>query len=120
MNSKTHMIWQPLHRPFYALRRKRNFVDDDFDPTGFLLKEPVTKKIGCENIIANGLEIGHASMQGYRQTMEDEHVIEVLDSLPDHTLVAVMDGNFLAHLVLPSFIVAVNVQTFLPQQKSNI
>lgn len=45
----------------------------------------------------NGLEIGHASMQGYRVNMEDEYIIDRMDSLPDHTLVGIMDGIFLIY-----------------------
>jgi hypothetical protein len=61
-------------------------------PSPFL-KEPVTEKLKCENVKLNGLEIGHASMQGFRVNMEDEHIIENIDSVAGHTLVAVMDGE---------------------------
>lgn len=58
-----------------------------------LMKNPNTEKLQCENVEVNGMNIGHASMQGYRVSMEDEHIIETFESLPDHTLVAIMDGH---------------------------
>lgn len=61
-------------------------------PSPFL-SEPKTEKLKCENVLSNGLEIGHASMQGLRVSMEDEHIIECTESLKDHVIVAIMDGT---------------------------
>ena len=33
-------------------------------------------------------------MQGYRVNMEDQHIIDKMSTLPDHTLLAIMDGKF--------------------------
>lgn len=32
-------------------------------------------------------------MQGYRVNMEDQHIIDKMSTLPDHTLLAIMDGK---------------------------
>ncbi len=88
-------MWVPIHRrPSFALSRKRKQIEEPSYPSPFLT-EPVTDHLKCENVTLNGLEIGHACMQGLRVSMEDEHIIEGLDSLDDHVLVAVMDGKSL-------------------------
>ena len=89
-------MWIPLNRrPSYLmnnrLKRRRGNGNTPVGPY-YLLKEPVTQKLDCENVILNCLEIGHASMQGYRFNMEDKHIISNFESLPDHSLVAIMDG----------------------------
>eukprot|EP01032_Pedospumella_encystans_P029147 gene29147-32917_t len=85
-------MWRPLHKcPSFATPRKRQRVEEEEAPSAFL-NAPVTKKLNCENVTINGCEIGHASMQGYRVSMEDEHIIEGFE-LKDHTLVAIMDGH---------------------------
>lgn len=89
-------MWTPYHRePAYAGLK---YVSKQNDPLsnagGFLLPYPKTELIDSETIVTPaGLEIGHSSMQGYRRTMEDAHIIESFDTLPDHTLVAVLDGH---------------------------
>jgi polygalacturonase len=86
-------MWVPIHcRPSFTFNRKRKRTEEAAVPSPFL-KEPVTEKLKCENVKLNGLEIGHASMQGFRVNMEDEHIIENIDSVAGHTLVAVMDGE---------------------------
>ena len=78
-------------RPNYlSNKRKRAQITPSF-----LLPIPKTKKLKCENKKLANLEIGHASMQGYRVSMEDEHIIDVMTQLHDHVLVAIMDGKFL-------------------------
>lgn len=59
----------------------------------FLLPHPKTKKLSRENKVIEDMEIGHSSMQGYRTTMEDQHVINTMSALPNHVLVAIMDGH---------------------------
>lgn len=58
-----------------------------------LMQKPKIAKIDNINVFINGLEIGHSSMQGYRVSMEDAYIINSLDSIPDHTLVAILDGH---------------------------
>ena len=53
----------------------------------------MTKKLDGMNVHLSGLEIGHTSMQGFRCHMEDRHIIKRFKSLPDHTLLAVLDGH---------------------------
>ena len=85
-------MWLPYHkRPSFACRRKQ---PKQIDPSSMhLMKSPNRERLNCENVSLNGMEIGHASMQGFRVTMEDEHIIEPMETLPDHTLVAIMDGK---------------------------
>lgn len=88
-------MWIPLHRqPSFASKsNKAKKENSELDPMAHLMKNPNTEKLQCENVEVNGMNIGHASMQGYRVSMEDEHIIETFESLPDHTLVAIMDGE---------------------------
>ena len=51
------------------------------------------EKLSAENKILNGIEAGHSSMQGYRVNMEDQHIIDKMSTIPDHTLLAIMDGK---------------------------
>jgi hypothetical protein len=86
-------MWLPYHRrpnslPLYK-RRPRG--EEEAIP-GFLLKHPKIDILHPENKNFGDIEIGHASMQGYRVNMEDEHVIDQL-SLKDHLIVAIMDGQ---------------------------
>lgn len=41
-----------------------------------------------------GLEAGHASIQGYRSTMEDQYIMEELEGSPGHFMFAILDGMF--------------------------
>ena len=85
-------MWVPLHRrPSFACKRKRQRVEEPADPN--FLTVPKTDRLNCENVKHNGMEIGHASMQGLRVHMEDEHIIDTMESLQDHTFVAIMDGK---------------------------
>ena len=87
-------MWVPLHRrPSFAFNRKRRRVEQQPQEVSPFLDEPVTDHLKEENVEINGLEIGHSSMQGYRVSMEDEHIIDRIESVPDHTIVAVMDGE---------------------------
>jgi hypothetical protein len=79
-------------RPSFAFARKRKRVEENAMPSPFLT-EPKTEHLKCENVKMNGLELGHASMQGLRVSMEDEHIIDNISSVKDHTLVAIMDGE---------------------------
>lgn len=108
-------MWRPLHKcPSFATPRKRQRVEEEEAPSAFL-NAPVTKKLNCENVTINGCEIGHASMQGYRVSMEDEHIIEGFE-LKDHTLVAIMDGkrssNFTVLFVCNMFLIASSARTY--------
>lgn len=86
-------MWRPLHKcPSFATPRKRQREEEPANDSAFL-DEPLTEKLNLENVNINGFEIGHASMQGYRVNMEDEHIIDQMTSLKDHTFVAVMDGT---------------------------
>jgi len=80
-----------LHRqPHFATQTRKRAREEE--PNGSFLTNPQTDKLNCENVEVHGLEVGHASMQGYRVSMEDEHVIEPLE-LPKHLLLAIMDGH---------------------------
>lgn len=57
------------------------------------LSEPVTEIVDPVHLVHGIVEIGAASMQGHRTTMEDYHVATVLPSRPDHVLVGVFDGH---------------------------
>lgn len=41
----------------------------------------------------SGMEVGHSCMQGFRCHMEDKHIVSQFKDLPDHTLLAVLDGH---------------------------
>jgi hypothetical protein len=87
-----------MHRmPSFASKRRRVQDEDQMMPNG-LLSQPNTEKIDTENIFVNGMEIGHAAMQGYRTNMEDQHAIEPFPECPDHVLVAIFDGRLLLHV----------------------
>ena len=60
---------------------------------GYLLDRPVTKKVNGFNTVLNSLEIGHSSMQGYRVNMEDACLAVVMEDLPDHVIVGILDGH---------------------------
>ena len=40
-----------------------------------LMKKPKTEVLDAEVMRVNGMELGHSSIQGYRVTMEDAHII---------------------------------------------
>jgi hypothetical protein len=86
-------MWLPMHRRPNYLSNKRRKTTQMNTVSSFLLPSPKIKHLNCENKIFDDLEIGHASMQGYRVSMEDEHIIDTMTSLPDHCLVAIMDGT---------------------------
>jgi NOL1/NOP2/fmu family ribosome biogenesis protein len=83
-------MWLPMHkRPSFASKSRKAKPSIDFQQ---LLKKPKLEKLNNENVIVNGLEIGHSSMQGYRPHMEDEYIIESM-TLPDHVIIAILDGE---------------------------
>ena len=92
-------MWLPYHRrPSFAQKKsRRDSAENDRGGhraiPGFLLDKPKTDLLHVENKIFHQIEIGHASMQGYRVSMEDEHIIDYLTAEKDHLLVAVMDGH---------------------------
>lgn len=88
-------MWRPYHKGMFLYRRRNHSYDNgDFGMSDFLLSEPNTVKVDNElKKTGSLLEIGHSSMQGYRKTMEDKHIISDFHQLTDHTLVAVMDGH---------------------------
>jgi hypothetical protein len=80
----------PMHRrPSYLSNKRRRQTQ----LPSFLLPVPKTKKLDCENKLVGDVEAGHASMQGYRVSMEDQHIIDSMTDLSDHVLVAIMDGK---------------------------
>lgn len=88
-------MWIPYHRrPSFASYKKtaKNAADEEEFESNFL-RDPCTEKLHCKNLMLNSMEIGHASMQGYRVSMEDEFIIDAMNSLPDHTFVAILDGK---------------------------
>ena len=91
-------MWLPMHRRpsiFAAMRKKAKVDTGNTSAFSHLMTNPKTEKLKVENVIMADLrvEIGHAGMQGYRVTMEDDHIIDRMTSLPDHVLVAIMDGK---------------------------
>lgn len=70
---------------------------------------PKTEKEDCHLFTSStGLNCGGVGMQGWRPEMEDSHVITDLPSLPNHTFVAVFDGEF------PTFIFCSDIFTWRP------
>lgn len=88
-------MWIPFHRrPSFAQKKYRSSAPKQHTAIpGFLLEKPKTELLHVENKVYHQIEIGHASMQGYRVSMEDEHIIDHLTPNKDHLLVAVMDGH---------------------------
>ena len=74
---------------FYKWRKTKDKISNTKQ---FLLKNRKVEKLHNENVITNGLEIGHYCMQGFRVSMEDEYTIEIMKTLSDHALVAILDG----------------------------
>jgi len=88
-------LWVPIHqRPYFNLRRRirRNprFIEE---APSIFLPQPVTEKLHCRNEVFNNIEVGHSCMQGYRVSMEDQFIIDTFTDLPDHNLLAIMDGH---------------------------
>jgi len=87
------VMWIPYHRrPSFASYKKTSKHASNEGVESNFLHDPRTEKLQCKNIVLNSMEIGHASMQGYRVSMEDEFIIDAMGSLPDHTFVAILDG----------------------------
>lgn len=80
--------------PLASRKRVRSTEEKGLSMLGsHLNNKPKTAKIDAVNVLVNGLEIGHSSIQGYRVTMEDAYIISSLDSVAGHTLVAILDGH---------------------------
>jgi len=89
-------MWLPLHRQPCWLSRSRTQQREEDDYAwlpSHLNPVAKTDRIGECNVVLNGLEIGHSSIQGFRQAMEDQYIASVLESAPGHTLVAILDGH---------------------------
>jgi hypothetical protein len=90
-------MWIPFsNRPSFVVRRKKSNVAENkgmINGGGYFLSEPSTDKVNGFNIILDSMEVGHSSMQGYRPNMEDECIAVVMKDLPDHVIVAILDGH---------------------------
>eukprot|EP01031_Cornospumella_fuschlensis_P030291 gene30291-36603_t len=85
-------FWTPIHKSANLFRKRPKKHQSESDD-GFFLSKPKTEHLDLENrVFPNGIEAGHASMQGYRVSMEDRHVIAACD-VEDHVLVAIFDGH---------------------------
>lgn len=86
-------MWVPFHRrPSFSLPKKRKKTEEAPDP--FFLSKPKTEKLDGVNVFTHSqIEVGHSSLQGYRASMEDQHIIEDFQTLPDHSFLAIMDGH---------------------------
>ena len=89
-------MWIPFSkRPSFAFRQRKNRSEDEVmsNGGGHLLDKAAIEKVNSFNTVLNSLEIGHSSMQGYRVTMEDACIAAVMDGLPDHIVVGILDGH---------------------------
>ena len=91
-------MWAPLHKNLlFRSPRKNNrtsIAEEDMSSSGsYFLHSPKTEKLKSLNVKLNSLEVGHSSIQGFRPHMEDAYVAKQMDDLPDHILVAIMDGH---------------------------
>lgn len=90
-------MWIPFSkRPSFAVSRRLKSSSDEEGMSaggGHLLLEPVTQKVNSFNTTISSLEIGHSSMQGYRVSMEDAYIAVAMKDLPDHIIVAILDGH---------------------------
>lgn len=85
-------MWKPLHlQPSAFIKRKRRKQEPPFP--SFLMPHPDLNKVKPELHKIGPLEIGHSSIQGYRVSMEDDHIVAKLGGLEDHVLVGVFDGH---------------------------
>ena len=85
-------MWQPFHRQFPLRSKQASSSKRKRETSNYFLTKPKTKRLETENVYINGLEIGHTSIQGFRPTMEDTHMI-TKTKLDNHTLIAVFDGH---------------------------
>lgn len=90
-------MWIPLsRRPSFAVSRKPKYETDELGMNNggsHLLTKPLTDKIKSFNVHLGNTEIGHSSMQGYRNSMEDACIAVEMTDLADHVLVAILDGH---------------------------
>jgi serine/threonine protein phosphatase PrpC len=90
-------MWIPLsRRPSFAVSRKPKYEPDELGMNNggsHLLTKPLTDKIKSFNVHLCNTEIGHSSMQGYRNSMEDACIAVEMTDLADHVLVAILDGH---------------------------
>lgn len=59
----------------------------------YFLPTPDATHLDLEQKNIDGMEIGHAAMQGLRVQFEDKHVITSLNSVAGHSLVGMFDGH---------------------------
>jgi serine/threonine protein phosphatase PrpC len=91
-------MWIPLHkRPSFAVTRKNARLSkedkEDMLLGNYFLHSPKTDKLHGLNTVLNGIEVGHSSIQGYRPNMEDAFIMQCMDGLADHILLAILDGH---------------------------
>ena len=90
-------MWIPLSkRPSFAVSRKPKYEPDELGMNyggSHLLTTPLTDKVKSFNVLLCNTEIGHSSMQGYRNSMEDACIAVEMTDLADHVLVGILDGH---------------------------
>ena len=88
-------MWQPISRNCFWNKKKRaRGYEEDGMPYPLpphMMSKPNTEALDAETLCMNGMEIGHSAIQGYRVTMEDAHIIDVLD--PDAATAADMGDS---------------------------
>jgi hypothetical protein len=91
-------MWIPYDkRPSFVVRPNKYTSEKEENMNngggGYLLQKASTDKVNNFNITLNSLEVGHSSMQGYRVSMEDACIAVIMDDLPDHVVVGILDGH---------------------------
>lgn len=87
-------MWSPYHKKLDLIWPKKSPQKSTLpkQSDGYFLSEPRTEKLHGENVFLNGLEIGHSSIQGFRPSMEDSHLIVDM-GFENHTLCGIFDGH---------------------------
>ena len=90
-------MWAPFYSKLSMIhnsrkRRRNTRNQQQFLQMNGLLTDPVTEKEGGEHIVtSSGVRIGHSSLQGFRPSNEDAHLIyEIIEG---HTITAIFDGH---------------------------
>lgn len=84
---------------FIPIHKRPSFFEEapgfNFNTICNFLREPKIDLVHpAEKIFSKfGLEAGHASIQGYRSTMEDQYIMEELTGAPGHFMFAILDGK---------------------------
>ena len=60
---------------------------------GNSLDAPITSKASEKFVSSTGLTGGASAMQGWRTSMEDDHILRDIPSATDHVLAAIFDGH---------------------------